>query len=59
MKKLLLLLPLLLGYVVTPTAQAVDSFHYEDGYKACVREYFSLGMTRQKWSQLSSKEKDG
>ena len=59
MKKLLLLLPLLLGSLVTPASASSykESFNYEAGYKACIRDFF-YKMTRQRWNDLSSVGKD-
>ena len=59
MKRLLLLLPLLLGSQVTPAGASAysESFGYEEGYKACIRSNFT-GMSRDIWNLKSKLEKD-
>ena len=59
MKRLLLLLPLLLGSQVTPAGASTysESFGYEEGYKACIRSNFT-GMSRDIWNSKSKLEKD-
>ena len=59
MKKLLLLLPLVLGSLVTPASASPykESFNYEAGYKACIRDFF-YKMTRQRWNDYTSNGKD-
>ena len=59
MKRLLVLLPLLLGSQVTPASASTysESFGYEEGYKACIRSNFT-GMPRDDWNSKSKLEKD-
>ena len=54
-----LFLPLLVGFFFAPSAASAysESFGYEAGYKACIREHFEV-ITKKYWDTLSRAEKD-